>query len=389
MNNNIKIVLAIALIGVAVFAGLWFGGVVSFGEKDNISHDDINDNQSKSSQEIDTEIDYWEIIYDGIKITPDISCDALIDDKNTLCFSVTDMWELEVVLADKGYEEHKNDIATRESNLEESGYQIEQTATTVDIGAKEYLYIGICGEIITELGDVDERHMIIISANAPDGRRFEIFVNSSQVTLEGKAFSNLNEEERCLLYEEAVRITDLLIGDSTVSDKANDTIGTAWYKEEMVASNGMEYVGQDTLIDDEGNVAATYMLPQDTEFNYEPESTKKSAEKWYDISEDISLVISVDYSYNYSNAYEYIEFSAKLEDKRVYEIYELDAGGHHWYYYWYNTAVVSNDETKLTYQFCAATDLGDGRIFRLHSESDKESVCDVETYMNIMESLKP
>ncbi len=387
MKNKIKIIATIIVALIAVFSGLCFAGVINLDNSHKEADVLDSNNQYDYGTTEDAEDDYWEIIYEGMEITPDIKCDAIINDSNTLCFTVDTMWEIEVVLADKGYEEHKGDIATRESSLKENGYSIIQSATISSTASKEYLYIVICGEIITATGENEERYMNIISAAAPDGRRFEVFVNCNPVCINGKSFVDMSYEERLTVYEESIRIVNSLIGDATITDKENASLGTAWYDEDNIEQSENIYISQDILTDNQGKIVATYNLPDNTIFNNEPASTNKSCEKWYTKDQDLYIVTSVDYSYEYDNAREYIEFSANLEDKRVNEICELLVGDRHWYYYTYNTAVVSNDESNLTYYFCAAVDLEDGRIFRIHGRTNKEQLTDIMIYMDIIESL--
>ncbi|MGN0435358.1 MAG: hypothetical protein ACI4D8_01870 [Wujia sp.] len=327
----------------------------------------------------------WEIIYDGMSITPEFECDAIINQDNTLCFLIEDKWTIEVVMSDKSYDEYKGQITTTQRKLEAEGYNVEQEADTVLIKGKEYLYFAIHGEILLADGiTTEDKNMEVIVTASPDGRSFVLIADITGVVEE-----SLNME---VVNEQGLRYADLLIGDAELAEAAvNDSAGTAWY----AIGNHSDEEGEksdtvsDSLLDMNGETTAVYALPADTVLTFAPDNTKYSSEKWYEMPGDIDLFISTDTSEMYSSASVYIEKSAQTGDKKVGEIIKKEIEGRNWYYYTYTTANVSKEKTELTYYLRAATDLENGAIFKIFTSSKNQEACDVEIYQDIMGSVSP
>lgn len=364
MHKVFSIILIVALLAGTVFMGLWFMGTISFANRDE---------DDQAVREIVSEEEKWEIVYGGIKLSVDAAATAYIHESGCLNIRLEPEYLIQIDIEDGTIDDFWEEIESRMSSVVASGYRMESEAERFMRGNREYIRYMV--SLDQERGaEFDRSYFQVLLTNADNDRRFFVCIRYDEIDVE-----QLDDEAQMLLYDEAFDVTDQIIATAVKTDAQDDEIGSLWTSDKPIGSK-KEYLFQDTLEYDDGNLQLGYNLPASSYLM----SDNISGKTYLSEQEKIYITVSVtDYTWLTAEDMALMQISAGIS--RVNEQGQVDVNGKTFYYYTYSVMNSSKQEKSYQYNFHAYCDLDNGDIYMISGWAyDNEAAMDSSFYEEVM-----
>lgn len=370
--NKIRKAMFVAAAGfwlLALFGGLWFAGVFSFGDRND--SDGAAEKQTAAGENAEARV--WEVVYKGIKFFLPQKGMVGLHETDVLNIRQDERYLIQIVIKNGTMDERWEKWSQSREGLIEAGYRVEKEAERlVEDGRDDIRYLVSMENV---QGDSVERtYFDVILAPADEGRYFLALIRYDKIEME-----KLDETMREKIYEEAFVRTSAILNGTCPTDEMDDELGTHWMEDKNLDPEH-QYISEDTIEYRDGQYSLSYQLPEHCMLTTDNLYWKT----YYD--EDNQVYISTDVAKpNWRTAKTMLESKEKYELSRPYSSGEVQVNGRIFYYVTYTVLTYKGEKTSKEYEFYGYCDLEDGSLYSIRGYSQ---VCpetlDAEYYFEWM-----
>lgn len=357
----------------AVFMGLWFMGIFSFGEKDR--------QEMEAAGQREDETPVWEIIFKGMKLTIPEKGKACVHESGCMNVRQQEDYLLQIDIEEDTLEQMWGNMDRKKASLIDFGYRVEKEPEWLEMGEQAYVryVISIEGE---RGSDYDRSYFEVMLTSADEGRHFLAVARYDGIDLD-----NFSEEIRDNMYQEAMNATVDILEGAVPTDEKDDEAGTFWMADENIDPD-QSYLSEDSLSYDDGKWTLTYRLPENSQII----SDNVAGKTYLDTDNRIYTQVSV-VNYAWQTAEEKSQKLADSELSRIHTQGELEVKGRTFYYYTYSVLEYGKKKKEMHYYFRAFCDLENDDIYTIYAHADNCPMTLDEMYyldvMDITESNMP
>lgn len=364
MHKALGIILVVVLLAGTVFMGLWFMGIISFANRDE---------GDKAVRETVSDEEKWKIVYKGINLSVDADATAYIHESGCLNIRLKPEYLIQIDIEDGTIDDFWGEIESRMRSVTGSGYRMEREPERFTINDREYIRYIVSME--QERGaEYDRSYFQVLLSSADSDRRFFVCVRFDEIDVE-----QLDSEAQALLYDEAVEVTDQIIVTAVKTDEQDDEVGSLWAPDKPIGSE-KEYLSQDTLEYDDGDLQLGYHLPPGSYLL----SDNTIGKSYLADQEKIYINVSV-MNYTWMTAEDMASMHTSAGISRICEQGQADVNGKTFYYYTYSILNSSKQENSYEYHFNAYCDLENGDIYSISGWSyNNDTAMDYSFYSDLM-----
>lgn len=379
--SGMKRGVAVAVGGIgllALFWGLWFAGVVSFGEKSKPATEENGPKTEESSPiteenrvadgQNDTQERVWDIVFKGMKFTIPEKGKALIHESGCLNIRQNEHYVIQIDIEEYDMDYMWGRMEHKRESLIEAGYRIEKEAERLTGEGRECIRYVISME--KERGsEYDHLYYEVLLMPADEERHFLAVIRYDRLDVE-----NLDEAERDKIYEEALEAAEAIVHTARPTDESDDEEGTFWYEDKSLNPE-QPYLSEDTLeYGDEGH-GLSYRLSG----NCWLISDNVAGKTYLDTVNQVYIQTNV-LKYTWKTAEDMAKTSAEAELSRIHTEGAVEVSGRTFYYYTYSVLEYGKNKMTTHYYFQAFCDLEDGRIYTIYGRADDYPTALEETY---------
>ena len=350
----------------AVFMGLWFTGILSFGEKDGENAEETENSQGSPEG--------WEIVFKGMKFTIPEKGMAGIHESGCMNIRQQDEYLIQIDIEDDTVENLWAYMDSKIQSLTEYGYRIEKEPEWIDRDEQDCFRYVISME--DERGsNLEHTYYEVMLMPADAERRF-----LAVVRFDGIDIDNLGTKLRDRIYDEALEAVLAMLDQAVPTDQKDDEAGTFWYVEKNLDPNGA-YLSEDSILCDDGEWSVTYMLPENSQIV----SDDVAGKTYLDTDNKIYIQTSTSH-FTWMTAEEMAQHSAESHLSRIHDQGEIEIGGHTFYYYTYSVLEYGKAKRETHYYFHAFCDLGNGDLYFIYGYADDcPMAIDEMYYLDVMD----
>lgn len=364
----------------AVFMGLWFAGILSFGEKNRENAEEIGENAEETgeyAEEPENSQDPhegWEIIFKGMKFTIPEKGMAGIHESGCMNIRQQDDYLIQIDIEDDTAENLWAHMDSKIQSLTEYGYRIEKEPEWIERDEQDYFRYIISME--DERGsDLEHTYYEVMLMPADAERRFLAVVRFDGIDME-----NLGTKVRDRIYDEASEAALAILDQTVPTDQKDDEAGTFWYVEKNLDPNGA-YLSEDSILCDDGEWSVTYRLPENSQIV----SDNVAGKTYLDTDNKIYIQTSTSH-FTWMTAEEMAQHYAESHLSRIHDQGEIEIGGRTFYYYTYSVLEYGQTKMETHYYFHAYCDLGNGDIYFIYGYADDRPMAiDEMYYLDVMD----
>ncbi|MCM1084001.1 MAG: hypothetical protein NC428_11030 [Clostridium sp.] len=320
------------------------------------------------------------VVVDGFEIPIPDKYMAAVYEGVGLSYCDKSSFEMGISVVEGAYEETVQDLDSMNEQISEWGV-LKKEFTEISVGGRAYVYC-VC---------VNEGETILLAFKEADSTHaFQIMVRCLRIdNMKFQSAQELQHE-----YDFLILTADTLLSNAKPTDKENTPSGTAFVSRDMYSEINVvlpnKFIAHDILYDN----AETQLVGYDVEDNFYMISREilpdyYSMKVYENEEKDILAAVLVDESHpSGMSAQDMMREGAALwmDKSEQQEVKSIQKGEHTFYYYTYNEAYDVRGETRIKYYFEAATDLEDGKIYRITAQSDVSAdACDINTYAKFMD----
>ena len=349
----------------AVFMGLWFVGILSFGEKGG-----ENAKETENSKE---PFEGWEVVFKGMKFT--IPEKGIVGIHESGCMNIRpqDEYMIQIDIEDDTVENLWANINSKIKSLIEFGYRIEEEPEWIDRDERDYFryVISMAGE---RGSDFEHAYHEVMLVSADAERHF-----LAAIRFDGIDIENLGTKVRDRIYDEAAEAALVILDHAVPTDQKDDEAGTFWYVEKNLDPNGA-YLSEDSILCDDGEWTVSYRLPENSQII----SDDIAGKAYLDTDNNIYIRINT-LKYTWRTAEELAQYNAASELSRIHDQGEIEIGDRSFYYYMYSVLEYGKTKTESHYYFHAYCDLENGDIYSISGYADDNpKALDEVYYLDVM-----
>lgn len=348
----------------ALFLGLWFVGVVSFGEKSGLEAEEsrVTDGQNHIRERV------WDIVFKGIKFTIPEKGKVYIHETGCLNIRQNEHYLIQIDIEEYdmdymwGCMEHKRESLIRD------GYRMEKEVEWLTGEGHE------CIRYVISMGqqrgsEYDRSYFEVLLMPADEGRHFLVVI-----CYDGLDVENLDEPDRNKIYEEAFEAAEALIHTAHPTDESDDEEGSLWMEDRSLNPE-QPYISEDTLEYGEEGHGLSYGLPE----NCWLISDDIVGKAYLDTDNQVYILTDV-VKYTWKTAEDMAKTNATAELSRIHTEGAVEVSGRTFYYYTYSVLEYAKNKMTTHYYFRAFCDLEDGRIYTIYGYADDYPAALEETY---------
>ena len=350
----------------AVLMGLWFVGIMSFGEKGG-----KNAEESENSKELS---EGWEVVFKGMKFT--IPEKGMVGIHESGCMNIRpqDEYIIQIDIGDDTAEELWENINSKKKSLIESGYRIEEEPEWIDRDGQGYFRYVI--SMADERGSDFEHTYYEVMVMSADAERHFLAV----ICFDGIDIENFGTKVRDRIYDEKSEEALVILDQAAPTNQKDDEAGTIWYVEKNLDPNGA-YLSEDSILCDDGEWTVSYRLPENSQIV----SDDIAGKSYLDTDNKIYIRVNT-IKYTWRTAEELAQYSAASELSRIHDQGEIEIGDRSFYYYMYSVLEYGKMKTESHYYFRAYCDLENGDIYSISGYADDNpKALDEMYYLDVMD----
>ena len=357
----------------AVFMGLWFMGILSFGEKGRTEAETVKQSEEQSR--------VWEIVFKGMKLTIPEKGMVYIHESGCMNVRQQDDYLIQIDVEDDIIENMWAHIDSKKKSLIESGYRIDKEPEWISAGETSYIRYVISME--KERGsDFDRSYFEVMLMPADIGRHFLAVARFDGIDIEG-----LDAKVRDYMYDEAMEAAVRMLDEAVPTDERDDEVGSYWMEDENIDPN-QSYISEDSISYGDGKWTLSYRLPENSQII----SDNIAGKTYLDTNSRIYIQASVT-NYTWETAEKKAQKLASIVLSRIHAQGEIKVNDRTFYYYTYSVLEYGKKKKKTRYYFHAFCDLENGDIYCIYGSADDCPMALDEMYyldvMNITESKIP
>lgn len=355
--NRIRKAALIAAAGLwllALFGGLWFAGVFSFGDR----NDSDGAAEKLTAEEENAEDRVWAVVYKGMKFFLPQKGVVGVHESDCLNIRQDERYLIQIVINDEMVDERYGRWNKSREALIEDGYRIEKEAERLAGEESDHIRYVVSMEKVQ--GDnLDRTYFEVILAPADEGRHFLAMIRYDKIDME-----KLDETMREKLYQEALVRTSAILAETCPTDELDDELGTYWWEDKNLDPEH-EYISEDTIVYRDGQYSLSYQLPGHCML-----TTDNIAGKTY-YDEDNQVYVSTDVAkYTWRTARVMAESHDQYELSRPHSSGEVQVNGRTFYYYSYTVCEYKGKKKSTVYEFYGYCDLEDGSVYSVRGYSE-------------------
>lgn len=355
--NRIRKAALIAAAGLwllALFGGLWFAGVFSFGDRND--SDDAAEKLAAEGENEEPRV--WEVVYKGMKFFLPQKGVVGVHASDCLNIRQDERYLIQIVIKDETVDERYGRWSKSREVLIEDGYRIEKEAER--LAGEESDHVRYVVSLEKEQGsNLDRTYSEVILAPADEGRSFLAVIRYDEIDME-----KLDETMREKLYEEALVRTSAILAGTIPTDELDDELGTYWWEDKNLDPEN-QYISEDTIVYRDGQYSLSYRLPGQCML-----TTDNIAGKTY-YDEDNQVYVTADVlKYTWRTAKISAESHAEYQLSRPHSSGEVQVNGRTFYYYTFTVCEYKGKKKSTVYEFYGYCDLEDGSVYSIRGYSE-------------------
>lgn len=355
--NRIRKAAFIAAAGLwllALFGGLWFAGVFSFGARNG--SDGAAEKLTEEGENAEDRV--WEVVYKGMKFFLPPKGMVGIHESDCLNIRQDERYLIQIVINDETVDERYGRWNKSREALIEDGYRIEKEAEWLAGGESDHIRYVVSMEKVQ--GDnLDRTYFEVILAPADEGRHFLAMVRYDKINMD-----KLDETMREKLYEEALVRTSAILAETCPTDELDDELGTYWWEDKNL-DPGHEYISEDTIVYRDGQYSLSYQLPGHCMLTTDNDAGKT----YYDEDNQVYVSTSV-LKYDWRTAKYWADCHAEMDLSRPHSAGEAQVSGRTIYYCTFSVCEYKGKKKSTVYKFYGYCDLEDGSVYFIRGYSD-------------------
>lgn len=355
--NRIRKATFIAAAGLwllALFGGLWFAGVFSFGYR----NDSDGAAEKLTAEGENAEDRVWEVVYKGMKFFLPQKGVVGVHESDCLNIRQDERYLIQIVIRDETVDERYGRWSDSREVLIEDGYRIEKEAER--LAGEESDHVRYVISLEKAQGDYLERtYFEVILAPADEGRCFLAMIRYDKIDME-----KLDETMREKLYEEALVRTSAILAGTCPTDELDDELGTYWWEDKNLAPEH-EYISEDTIVYRDGQYSLSYQLPEHCMLT----TDNIAGKTYYDEDNQVYVTTNV-LKYSWRTAKYSAESLAERELSRPHSAGEAQVSGRTFYYCTYTVCEYNGNKKSTVYEFYGYCDLEDGSVYSIRGYSE-------------------
>ncbi len=365
--NRIKRAACIAVSGLwllSLFGGLWFAGVLSFGERD--ASQGTADGQA--AEEDDGQQPVWEIVFKGMKLTLPQRGTVYLHESGCLNIRQDERYLIQIQIEDDTVDEMWACMDQKEESLTASGYRMEKEAERLTGDGQDCIRYVISRE--KERGsDFERTYFEVILAPADEGRHFLAVIPYDRIDVE-----KLDKAMRERVYDEALVRAGAVLDAAHPTDEPDDEVGMLWMEDRSLDPE-QRYLSEDTIVYGDGQYSLSYRLPDHCILT----ADNVAGKTYYDEDNQVYIQANV-VKYTWMTAEDMAKSAAGRELSRIHTEGEVQVNGRIFYFYTCSVLEYQKNKTTTNYQFNAYCDLEDGSIYTIFGYTDETPEALEEAY---------
>lgn len=333
----------------ALLGGLWFAGVLSFGEK-NVSYDAADEPAVKEGND---RPQVWEIVFKGMKLTLPQKGTVYLHESGCMNIRQDERYLIQIQIEEDTLDEMWACMEEKKRSLTEFGYRMEKEAERLTAEGHDYVRYVISLE--KERGSsFDRTYFEVMLAPADEGRHFLVVIPYDKIDVD-KLDGAMKEK----VYDEALVRASAILDTAYPTDEIDDEVGMLWMEDKSLDPD-QRYISEDTIVYADGQHSLSYRLPEHCMLT----ADNIAGKTYYD--EDDQVYVRTDVlKYTWMPAEELARSIADRELSRPHTSGEILVNGRIFYYYTYSVLEYRKNETSTEYLFYAYCDLEDGSIYTI------------------------
>lgn len=350
----------------AVFMGLWFMGILSFGEKGGSGTETAGQSEGQGR--------VWEIVFKGMKLTIPEKGKACIHESGCMNIRQKDDYLIQIDIEDDTIENMWARMDNKKKTLTESGYRIDKEPEWTSRESQEYIRYVI--SMADERGsDFGRSFFEVMLMPADEGRHFLAVARFDGINIEG-----LDAKGRGYMYDEAMEAALKILDQAVPTDENDDEAGTFWMEDENIHPD-QSYLLEDFISDEDGKWAVSYRLPENSQII----SDNAAGKTYLDTNNQIYIQASVT-DYTWETAQKKAQKLADTVLSRLHSRGEIKVNDRIFYYYTYSVLEYGKKKKKTHYYFHGFCDLENGDIYSIYGRADDcPMALDEMYYMDVMD----
>lgn len=338
----------------ALFGGLWFAGVFSFGD----GNDSDGAAEKLTAEGENAKDRVWEVVYKGMKFFLPQKGVVGVHESDCLNIRQDERYLIQIVIRDETVDERYGRWSESREVLIEDGYRIEKEAEW--LAGEESDHVRYVVSLEKDQGSyLDRTYSEVILAPADEGRCFLAVVRYDKIDME-----KLDEAMRENLYEEGLVRTNAILAGTIPTDELDDELGTYWWEDKNLDPEH-EYISEDTIVYRDGQYSFSYQLPEHCMLT----TDNIAGKTYYDEDNQVYVSTSV-LKYDWRTAKHWADYQGESELSRPHSAGEAQVSGRTIYYKSFTICEYKGKKKSTVYEFYGYCDLEDGSVYYIRGYSE-------------------
>lgn len=355
--NRIRKAALIAAAGLwllALFGGLWFAGVFSFGDRSD--SDGAAEKLTEEGENVEDRV--WEVVYKGMKFFLPQKGKVSVHESDCLNIRQDERYLIQIVIRDETIDEMWESWSKSRETLIESGYRVEKEAERFVREGSDYIRYLVSKEKV-QGSYLDRTYFDVIMTPMDEGRLFGAIIWYDEIDVE-----KLDETMREKIYEEAFVRTRAILDGTIPTDELDDKLGTYWWEDKNLDPEH-EYISEDTIVYRDGQYSLSYQLPEHCKL-----TTDNITGKTYHDEDNQVYVTTNVLKYDWRTAKHWADYNAEKELPRPHSAGEAQVSGRTFYYCTFTVCEYKGKKKSTVYKFYGYCDLEDGSVYSISGYSE-------------------